>query len=509
MEPIVKYFLQSTSRRISVLILALVGCWAVALMAGCGSDSFSSSPGSKLTGNTSVTLFATSTANDKLSQFTLGINSVTLVDASGKTVTLQATPQDAAEFISVNGAAAPLLTTSVPQDVYTSASVSIGGSTFACVFLNPSDQGLADAYYSDQSTAPSRVTVNLPAPITVTGTSMGLALNLLVQQSAVWSSGSCSQPQNPSAPDSYTITPTFYLTPVTVVTQPTNTSNGEALGLLGLISSLGKNGASFTVATQGGPFIPQGAYGPIWTVTTNGSTLYQGISSATQIAAGMAVDMDVAVQSDGSLLATRVAVYDRNTKNLGIWYGPLAFKSEYVPAFFDFARDSQGAFDLRGIVGFSFGSATFLPSGQFTNLPTLPFTPSFTARTMVAGQNILVTSHATTISPEPVYIPATTVTLVPQTLNGTVDAIGSSASFTTYTITLAPYDLFAALATQPGQATQITHPTQVVVYVDNNTQVLSANPPAVGGLLRFYGLVFNDRGTLRMDCAQISDGVKE
>jgi hypothetical protein len=27
--------------------------------------------------------------------------------------------------------------------------------------------------------------------------------------------------------------------------------------------------------------------------------------------------------------------------------------------------------------------------------------------------------------------------------------------------------------------------------------------------LRFYGLVLNDNGTLRMDCAQVNDGVAE
>ncbi len=31
----------------------------------------------------------------------------------------------------------------------------------------------------------------------------------------------------------------------------------------------------------------------------------------------------------------------------------------------------------------------------------------------------------------------------------------------------------------------------------------------MGGVARFYGLVFNDNGTLRMDCAQIDDGVAE
>jgi hypothetical protein len=39
--------------------------------------------------------------------------------------------------------------------------------------------------------------------------------------------------------------------------------------------------------------------------------------------------------------------------------------------------------------------------------------------------------------------------------------------------------------------------------------MLNTSPVAVGGVARFYGLVFNDNGTLRMDCAQINDGVAE
>ena len=37
--------------------------------------------------------------------------------------------------------------------------------------------------------------------------------------------------------------------------------------------------------------------------------------------------------------------------------------------------------------------------------------------------------------------------------------------------------------------------------------MLNTQPLAAGSTLRFYGLVFNDNGTLRMDCAQINDGV--
>jgi hypothetical protein len=39
--------------------------------------------------------------------------------------------------------------------------------------------------------------------------------------------------------------------------------------------------------------------------------------------------------------------------------------------------------------------------------------------------------------------------------------------------------------------------------------MLNKSSLAAGSLFRFYGLVFNDNGTLRMDCAQINDGVTE
>ncbi|MGB7264481.1 MAG: hypothetical protein WBC92_03155, partial [Terracidiphilus sp.] len=74
-------------------------------------------------------------------------------------------------------------------------------------------------------------------------------------------------------------------------------------------------------------------------------------------------------------------------------------------------------------------------------------------------------------------------------------------------VTLAEYDLFPQFAVQPGQTTLLTNPNTVVVYSDSNTQTLNSGSIGVGGVFRFYGLVFNDNGTLRMNCAQINDGV--
>jgi hypothetical protein len=49
----------------------------------------------------------------------------------------------------------------------------------------------------------------------------------------------------------------------------------------------------------------------------------------------------------------------------------------------------------------------------------------------------------------------------------------------------------------------------VQVYVDGSTQKLNTQSLAAGSTLRFNGLVFNDSGTLRMDCGEVSDGVPQ
>jgi hypothetical protein len=142
-----------------------------------------------------------------------------------------------------------------------------------------------------------------------------------------------------------------------------------------------------------------------------------------------------------------------------------------------------------------------------SNLSSLPFSATFTGSNLVAGQEIYVSTHAAKFPDAPDLVTATTVTLVPQTINGTVTAVSSAGSFSTYTVALASYDIFTALAKQPGQTTLLANPGSIVVYVDGNTQTLNTAPLAVGSLLRFNGLVFNDNGTLRMDCAEVSDGV--
>ncbi len=469
---------------------------ACLLAAGCGG---SNGTGTTFSGNTTVVLLASSTANDQLVEFPLTLNSLTLTSQSGKTATLLSEPLSA-EFIHLNGNLEPLATVSIPPGIYTSASAAVGGTPPVCVGVDSSSgQILTDGAINGPGT-PS-VTVNLPQPITVTGTATGLVLNLQVSQSAPFSGG-CGQALTFSVP----IAPTFDLTSLVIAAQPTNSSNGKALGLVGAIASIGATGTQFTVS------VPYGYWNgnpPTWQVSTNGSTVFQGIANASELGTGMPVEMDVALQQDGTLLATRVAVYDTDATNLSLSSGQLLI-----------ARTSQSAFSglTTQFVGdlptmsdeFGYGNATFGVSNQFTNLQSLPFAANFSAANAVPGQNVLVASNAPMVNGFPALpLPATTMKLMPQTIDGTVSAVSTSSSFTIYTVTLAPYNLFPNLAARSGQPALLTNPNTVVVYADSNTQMLNTSTVSAGGQFRFYGLVFNDNGTLRMDCAQINDGVPE
>jgi hypothetical protein len=458
-------------------------------MAGCSG----SGTGTPLSGNTQVVVLASSTANDQISAFTTTFLSLTLTNQAGKTVNLLASPVSE-EFIHLNGHVEPIATVSIPQDTYVSARATYGGATSLCSGQSPGTSN-TDYFISE-----ANETINLPNSITVDGTAAGLLLDLKMDPYP----GQCpTAAEFPSAPP---VTAAFDLTPLTIAAQPTNSTNGLVLGLEGTISSVGSGATELSVNGLVTSQTP-----PTWQVSLNGSTVLQGISGASQLAAGVPVDMDVALQQDGLLVATRVSAISTETTNLTVATGPLILVSNSTPVA-NLIGEAQQGYLPTGLGGFgyvNFGNSQFQPSDQFKNLASLPFTATFNSATVVPGENVTITTQATANLPDPLYFPLTTMVLRPQTINGTISAISSEGSFTEYIVTLAPYDLFPQFAVQPGQTTLLTNPNTVVVYADSNTQMLNKSSLAVGSIVRFYGLVFNDNGTLRMDCAQINDGVPE
>lgn len=168
-------------------ILAFVS-GTILCVTGCGSGG----PTQKgQSGTTAVTLVAGSEANNQVDVMTLDFVSITLTSKSGATVSLLP-QQENVEFLHLNGAGEPIATATIPSDTYTSATVTIGPASFACIGgLSNSIESRSVHSYGYGWTPDDHVSVTLPSPIVVTGNSMLLSLKLLVSQSASWPGTNC------------------------------------------------------------------------------------------------------------------------------------------------------------------------------------------------------------------------------------------------------------------------------------------------------------------------------
>ena len=142
------------------------------------------------------------------------MQSLTLTAQSGETVSLLPTPVSD-EFIHLNGHVEPLATVSIPQGVYTSAAATISEAVPACAGQSAGSLLMDEAL--GELNGPTAASIELPQPITVTGTAMGLVLDLQVSKTAPFNGG-CSN----SLTNAVNITPTFRLTSISIAAQPTN-----------------------------------------------------------------------------------------------------------------------------------------------------------------------------------------------------------------------------------------------------------------------------------------------
>ncbi len=488
--------LSSPTLPLALILLAL----SLAVITGCGGGGMHSvTPPPQ--GNTQVTFLLSTAADDHLSQYELNFQDLTLTSQSGKVVSVLTTAPNAAgpytpEFMHLNSEAATLLTATVPDDTYTSATLTVGGASLTCISVDPSDGSLTTSIFAYGQTPQSQVTVNLPSPIVVNGSTMNLSMRLQMPQS--YTLDSCI---GGSTLDAYTITPTFNLAVADLSASPTNYLNGKENDILGQVSATTSSG--FSVTEGYNPNSPSTL--SVQNITVNSSTVYQGIRGLSAVTEGTFVDMDLVAQPDGSLIATRVAVQDPNAVDTA--EGPLVFVTNEVPSFFLFGQQVQGSDLIGNSMPFDISQGVFKISGQFTNLSTLPFTPVFNASNLVAGQNVYVTTPKLNQNGIYGYPLLNTVTLMPQTVQGSIDSISSSGDFSIYTITVASYNLFSDLAGQAAGSNLIANPSQIVIYADSKAQVLNQAEPSVGSTMRVHGLVFNDQGTLRMDCDEVDSGV--
>lgn len=489
----------------SAITAALCG-----LLAGCGGGS--SAP--PMPAMSTVTLVISSDADDRFMSYALELQGITLTNAAGKTVTLFSAPSASApssssssssssstnvtqnlEFVHVNGKIEPHLTVTIPQDTYTSAAITLrGGLEATCP--NTSDLLVGNLFLGAQSPV---ATVTVPEPLVVNAESAAMMLKLLISQSGTID---CAQavPAGEEV-DNAMLTPAFTLSTLALSTTPTNPQDGEVDDLQGQVQTIDGQTAEILLANNVDS-------SPV-AINADSATVFDGVSSLQDLTAREFVIVSGALQADGSVRATRVTVRDPLTGSA--LSGPVLAMSTLAAGDLQLSLVDNlisGSFNGASVYATDSGTALSILDAP-DNLTSLPLKPGATITSLLPGQNVYATNSGAVFDfPLPPNNEVVgTAAILPQTIDAQISSIGSSGNFTVYTVSLASYDSFVLLAAVPGQLTQLAAPGTVTVYVDDSTQVLSSQTPAVGDTLRFYGLVLNNSGTLAMDCIRILDGV--
>jgi hypothetical protein len=459
-----------TNRLTRFLGLAASFATAASLILGCSGNVSSVSTTGIAGTAVSVPVMITDAPSDQLVAFTLTLNSIVLTNSAGKTVSILATPTTI-EVCHLNGVQEALITASIPQDTYVSA---------AFTYSNP------QITYINNAGAPVSVTPTLAttsytatfaSPITISNSSTSLLVDLLASQSVAISG------------TTVTVSPVFMVKPV----------SSSATGSMSGHNGTGMEQHGTVVSASGTTLVIQPPSGSNVTFTTSSSTIYQGVSSLSGLAAGQLVEVDFSVQTGGVLLATRVELEPQpptgqpqnrlNGPVTAVTTGSNSFKMALMQGFGTAVSPTA----TGNIYTVNFTTSTvFAAAPQFASLTGLPFAPTFTAATLKAGQAVGVTASSITGT----TATATNVYLIPQTLSGTVSAITTSGSWKVYTLTLTSGSAFATLSGA----------TTVTVYTNGATTPMATSTIAVGSTLRFNGLVFNNGGSFAMVAGCSPDG---
>lgn len=479
----------STSKLTRFLGFAGSLALAAGVFAGCSSSVSPNNNSNVNTVSDTVPVLITDAPSDQLAAFTLTINSIVLTDAKGNTASILTTPTTV-EICHLNGVQAPLVTAKIPEDTYVSATITFSNPQITYV----SSSGAAVT--ATPTLATTSFTFTFPGSgFTVNNTSTSLLVDLLAGQSVAISG------------TTVTVTPTFVLKPVPPATAvPPMGQNGTGMEMHGAV-----------VSASGTTLVVQPPSGSNITFTTGNSTTYQGVSGLSALTAGELVEVDFTVQSNGcnpqsaspvactpTLLAQRIELEPTPVgPPVSLLRGPVtavssgSFKMVLMQGIGPLVPISATAVSIFTVTTNS--STVFAAAPQFVSLTNLPFTPTFTAANLSAGQSVGVITSSVSGN----TAVASNVYLIPQTIGGTVTKIVSGTGYTAYTVTLNSGSAFTALS----GASTITVYTTTATAVPVSATGAAPAAIAVGAAVRFNGLIFNiGSGNFAMVAGVCPDG---
>jgi hypothetical protein len=441
------------------------------------------------TATTSVPVGITDAPADPILAVKMTINSIVLTDTAGKTASILKNPAPF-EAVHMDAVQEPFVIPPIPQDTYASVAITISNATVAYIDPTTSKVDVATATLVNNP-----FTYTFTTPVTVGTTHVPLLLDFLVAKS-VTISGS-----------TVTVSPNFTVVPAPVAATPTNGTNGLMKGYKGQITAISTSPEDFTVTDGNGNtqviyVSPNSCTSGCTTYQDDhGQTLSGGFSA---LAVNALVEVDTVTQSDGTLLAVRVEVHDPGTNPAQLLLGPVTLVTPGSPAsatsFTMLVRQQLGKGTVSATPVASdtitvTGATKFLAPPRFTALAVaLPFTYSFDATTIFAGQHVAVVTTSAGVSSNAAT--AAAILLQPQTISGVFQSsISVGSGYTKYVLTLSSTSWLAKL----------TGETTINVYTNNQIVPLTtsaatpATPVAGTTVMRFNGFLFNNSTTSTLE----------
>jgi hypothetical protein len=262
-----------------------------------------------------------------------------------------------------------------------------------------------------------------------------------------------------------------------------STGGGPTNDLVGRVTTVG--GSSFTIDIGNRAF----------TFATDSRTQFQGVTAVTGLRAGMTVEADAVLASDGTLRATRVEL-ENDDSTASVVEGLVLSAS--LAQLQMLVREVHGA---GGVTLPAVGKAITVDANSSTqfrldpdgiDLKNLDFTPTFDALTVSPGQNL----RATTATGGATTITADLIKLEKQCLDGIAGTVspGAVSGQFSFPVNLAADSAFAQLTGQRSVLVILQPSTQKFLYFGLEDCVTCI----VGGGVRVRGLLFFSGGQYRL-----------
>jgi len=461
-------------------VATIATVFTVALAACGGSNGTSTTQPPVSAQKTPVQVNIGDSPSDWMLAFSMNINSMSLTGSNGSaTVVSTSVP---IEMMHLMGTMQPLNMVSAPQGTYTAASITIGSATV--MYMDPTTKTAVQKTIS----GPISTTVTFGTPVTVGSTPMAMGFDLDLSKSVTMDAGG-----------NMMMNPVFHVTSgMQGSGNPMDPSNGGIQGMMGAVSSV--SGSSFGMTSM------QAAQS--LTFSTNSSTVFDG-TSISGMSNGMLLIVDATLQSDGSLMATRVQSMMNSAGVMG--GGVITAVTGQPPTALTMVMQNgagsgmmSSAFAAGVTINLN-GSTTYEIDQDNMDMSSLPFTPVFDENNIHAGQSVMpIGSSAMTSggmgggmmggANMAGTMTATNVELEQQGISGTVTTTISSGGQTSFTLTPPSGCAF----------TTLTGATSVTVFQQPKTAIANGSSIASGSTVHAFGLMFLDNGQWKMVASRLS-----